>query len=691
MAIDAYEIRLGKVFSTDYRFIIPSFQRPYSWRRENMLELIGDLEDAARTPERPYFLGSLILVKSGGNGSRAQERQYQVIDGQQRLTSLSILIAVLRDLETDEELLRDLDALLLEQGNKLQGIKAEPRLTLREKDAGFFREYVQENNLEGLFALKDTELTSNAQRNIYENTRAAYDEFCNRSTEERRAFARYLVDGVCMIIVSTDDLAGAHRIFNVMNVRGLPLTAQDMLKAKAISSLPPADRDDYGKRWDDAIDLLGESAEPFFDTMITIIDHGDIGHGDSSPFAAGAFDRYFNTHPANEFVGTVLEPYAHAWLHVTRQAQDQLPEPVSEAIQTLCDYGDATEWYPAAMWILVHKLDVQAVHVSAPSPSDDQITAVSAMLRALERVTGVDNLINATSSARKARVARIVADLDSGTPAQQSAALSVNDNERHRALLRLRGELYMNPNLKKVLLLRANDQLNGSRVTRPRALYPVRILPERIGPTSSFAAWPESIRDHWVDRIGNLALSQTNETKMEQLDGFSSRRDRILSQSGARRFPLSEQLADIQELTPETLNDRQNTTVRLIAQYWDIQFDADHTDLTAVSEERLARGNGSPSRGSKRITIAQVVEAGFLLPDERLVWKRPRLGEEWYATVTGNGTLRLDNGQEYASPSAAVKGVTGKNGSNGLAVWRRVSDGSKLADIWKAFRMSHHA
>ena len=136
MAIDAYEIRLGKAFSTDYRFIIPSFQRPDSWRRENMLELIGDLEDAARTPERPYFLGSLILVKSGGNGSRAQERQYQVIDGQQRLTSLSILIAVLRDLETDEELLRDLDALLLEQGNKLQGIKAEPRLTLREKGRG---------------------------------------------------------------------------------------------------------------------------------------------------------------------------------------------------------------------------------------------------------------------------------------------------------------------------------------------------------------------------------------------------------------------------------------------------------------------------------------------------------------------------------------------------------------------------
>ena len=79
--------------------------------------------------------------------------------------------------------------------------------------------------MEGLFALKDTELTSKrAGATSMRTPRAAYDEFCNRSTDERRAFARYLVDGVCMIIVSTDDLAGAHRIFNVMNVRGLPLT-----------------------------------------------------------------------------------------------------------------------------------------------------------------------------------------------------------------------------------------------------------------------------------------------------------------------------------------------------------------------------------------------------------------------------------------------------------------------------------
>lgn len=690
MAISASEQRLGKVFSTDYLFVIPSFQRPYSWQRNNMLELIGDLENAAQMPERPYFLGSLILVKAGGNGNWAQDRQYQVIDGQQRLTSLSILIAVLRDLETDEELLRNLDMLLLEPGNKLQGIQAEPRLTLREKDAGFFREYVQENNLEGLFELKDTDFTSNAQRNIVENARVAYDEFSNMPLEQRHSFARYLVDSVYMIIVSTNDLEGAHRIFNVMNVRGLPLTAQDVFKAKAIASLPPADRDDYAKRWDNIIDMLGESAESFFDTLLTIVEPVASANGTADPFASGVFDRYFDKHPASEFIGSVMEPYAHAWLYVTRQADDELPEPVNIALQALCDYSDANEWYPAAMWILVHMMDIRAIQLPSQTPSNDQITATAALLNALERVTGVDNLINATSSARKNRIAHIVADLDSGIPADRSAALSVNDAERHRALLRLRGELYMNPTMKKVLLLRANDKLHGSRITRPRALYPVHIMPERIGSTSSFAAWPEQIRDHWMDRLANLTLSQTNDGKMDGLDSFSTRRDRILAQSGSKRFPLSSRLADISELTPQIMDERQNMMVELIADYWNIRYDADHADLTSMSEDRLSQGTGGIRRGSKRITLAQVLDTGLLIPGEQLVWTRPRLGEEWHATVTKDGKIRLDDGKECTSPSAAIKAITGKSG-NGLNSWKRVSNGQKLADVWKTFRMRGQA
>ena len=65
MAINATEKPLGKVFTPDYQLSIPSFQRAYIWKPENILQLISDLEEACKSPETPYFLGSLILVREG--------------------------------------------------------------------------------------------------------------------------------------------------------------------------------------------------------------------------------------------------------------------------------------------------------------------------------------------------------------------------------------------------------------------------------------------------------------------------------------------------------------------------------------------------------------------------------------------------------------------------------------------------
>ena len=210
MSISATEKPLGKIFTSDYRFVIPSFQRAYTWQTENIAQLVTDLQDACHDPDTPYFLGSLILVHDG-------QTKYQVIDGQQRLISLSIIISVLRDLEDDPELVESLNDLIVEPGDKLRGIKAEPRLKLRERDTNFFRMYVQEGDLEGLFDLRDNDIASHAQRNIAVNTRRTFDLLAAMDAKDRRRFASYLVNGVTLVIVTTDDLAGAHRIFDVMN------------------------------------------------------------------------------------------------------------------------------------------------------------------------------------------------------------------------------------------------------------------------------------------------------------------------------------------------------------------------------------------------------------------------------------------------------------------------------------------
>lgn len=62
--LEASEVPLHKIFSTDYQFSIPDYQRPYAWETEQALQLLDDLEDSLeRNPDEPYFLGSIVLVK----------------------------------------------------------------------------------------------------------------------------------------------------------------------------------------------------------------------------------------------------------------------------------------------------------------------------------------------------------------------------------------------------------------------------------------------------------------------------------------------------------------------------------------------------------------------------------------------------------------------------------------------------
>ena len=702
MAISATEKPLGKVFTSDYQFTIPSFQRAYTWQAENIEQLVNDLQDACADPDTPYFLGSLILVKDGPT-------QYQVIDGQQRLISLSIIISVLRELEDDPDLIDSLNDLILEPGDKLRGIKAEPRLRLRERDTDFFRMYVQEGDLEGLFDLRDNDIASHAQRNIAINTRRVFDALAAMETKDRRRFASYLVNGVTLVIVTTDDLAGAHRIFDVMNMRGVPLTASDVFKAKTIAEISPAARNAYATRWDDIMDPLGDDAhtlEEFFADLHLIVSHKAVCTQLLEEFRKDVLKPYVKQQNVISFIDDLLAPYANAWLILSRPTDANLPDGIVALLVSLADY-QTTDWKPVAMWALVNSIrnlgSANAQVFATPGfHAPDNVTTdkrdeklqlhdtdrLHDVLSALERVTGVDSLNRQSPLARRTRAASAIRDLDKGHTLQQIRGFLITDEDRRSALAHLRGELQTSPAMKKLLLIRANEQKAGHRIIRPRSLKALPILPEQVVAESDFAAWPESVRDHWTNRIGNLALSQANENQVAPLATFAQRRDRMLLSASSKRFPLTAELADIAECTPQTLQYRQDETVRLIADHWNIRYDADNTDLSTLNEETLTAKTAAHSPTSKRVSIAQVLEAGLLIPGETLVWERPRKGERWVATVTAGGKLRMDDGKEYATPTAAARAVGGS--SAGLTVWKRTSNGQRLSDVWKAYRLRRH-
>ena len=91
--ISAKEYSLSKIFSADFEYHIPKYQRPYSWTEDEAAILFDDLYDFYELDnDDNYFLGSIVLIKS-------DNKPYsEVIDGQQRLTTLSIFLAVMRTL-----------------------------------------------------------------------------------------------------------------------------------------------------------------------------------------------------------------------------------------------------------------------------------------------------------------------------------------------------------------------------------------------------------------------------------------------------------------------------------------------------------------------------------------------------------------------------------------------------------------
>jgi len=114
---------ISKIFGdADSYYLIPDYQRPYSWKDEQIEQLWDDIYSAMESGDESYFLGPLILIKRGG--------YLEVVDGQQRLTTLTILFCVLRDLY--ESKLKDLDKTLsasIRDAIKSL-VKEEPRLKL---------------------------------------------------------------------------------------------------------------------------------------------------------------------------------------------------------------------------------------------------------------------------------------------------------------------------------------------------------------------------------------------------------------------------------------------------------------------------------------------------------------------------------------------------------------------------------
>ena len=257
--LTAKEQSLGQIFGGDYVLTIPCYQRPYAWGKEQVQELLDDLLYAlAKAPEQlseaePYFLGSIVLIKS------ATRPDATVVDGQQRLTTLTLLLSAIRGLLNDAAIQSDITSHIYEKGCIAKGTQARYRLSLRERDRDFFRQYVQHED--GLLALiKLTNQLPDAQARIRTNTQIFMASFAKLNPAELVRLGQFIITRCYLVVVATTNLVSAYQTFSVLDTRGLSLCATDILKNHVIGRITPDLRAIYSQKWEDQAANLGRDA-----------------------------------------------------------------------------------------------------------------------------------------------------------------------------------------------------------------------------------------------------------------------------------------------------------------------------------------------------------------------------------------------------------------------------------------------
>lgn len=211
----------NNIFDTDMEYTIPLYQRAYAWEDKQLIQLIEDILDVDE--DANYYIGSLIVSK--------QQGKYEVVDGQQRLTSLYLLLNCL-------------------------GVEVKPTLTFacREKSNYTLRN-IKELLLEDRGKFDMDRIESGIERGVkilnHELGKLGKADF------DKEAFMKKLAK-VIVYRIEVPENTNLNRYFEIMNTRGEQLEQHDILKATLMSYLEnDVEKEVFAKIWDACSDMTG--------------------------------------------------------------------------------------------------------------------------------------------------------------------------------------------------------------------------------------------------------------------------------------------------------------------------------------------------------------------------------------------------------------------------------------------------
>lgn len=570
--VKAKEYYIKDLLSDKFLFEIPDYQRAYSWNKDNLKQLIEDIWESVEINKddnedniEPYFIGSIILCskeyKDDGWGL------YDVIDGQQRLTSIIMLIATIRDLIDNKNYKSVLSSLIYQKPNDLMGIKESIRVKVRGKEAEFFKKYILSDDGTLLLNEIDEKELSEAKNNMLNAVKVFKDSFIDENGEilndKLNAFTKYLLQKVVLVVIITDSFTSAFRLFNVINARGLPLTNADLLKSENLRVIDESIRNIYTDIWESNEQDLGKDK---LEQLIGFIRTMKLKKKPSTTIYEEFNKKIFINEP--EYIGVNFIEHLNSVKKIYDKfiiegSIDDINKEDSiyynSLINIMKDFLPYDEWM-AAVLKFIEKFN-----------NGEQIIE---FVKLLEKRLVIDWINGNSFADRLGRVYRIIETIDNSESFDEIklSDIFIYDIERTSAYFKnsLNDiEFYSKGRMMipKYILIRLDMELRkGEGVDYSNKIMLEHVLPRNAKDaywTSNFTA---EQRRNWANRLGNLVIINGAKNTKANNKAFAEKVEQYLSRKGD--FSITKEVNNLKDWNMEILSKRHDELVNRSLELW---------------------------------------------------------------------------------------------------------------------------
>lgn len=638
--LTAGEKQLGTIFSKDYIFLIPSYQRPYSWEKEQTIELFSDLYDfyinnKDKQNKDNYFLGSIVLIK------RDDEPTAQVVDGQQRLTTLTILFSAIMRKITNTKAKNSLKECIFEEGNFMMDVPDTPRLKLRQQDEKFFFDYIQNGDGENINKLVLPNI-SEPQRHIIENYKTIQElikQKFEKDENEMQNFCKIILKQCYMVVVCTINQDSAFRIFTVMNSRGLELMPIDILKSQIIGKIEDDEKQKYTDLWEDNEEMLGRDK---FNMLFSHIRMLFKKAKAKDSMLKEVSDDILNLYEGNYtgFIENILVKYASIYSNIICMSIKVNGDDFSKSINSYLLWLsriDNSDWVPVVMQLIM-KFESDGEYLNW-------------LIKKMETLTSYLYLTGKDVNVRIERFVKILNEIDNiheeSNIKNPLKTIELSRNEINEFINILQSNVYneLNSKRRNYLILRLDSFMADKAAQyESKVLTIEHVLPQSPKEESEWnKLWEKEEQEKWLNKLANLVPLTRRHNSAAQNYDFKEKKLKYFKDPklGVSTYAMTTQVLTYDKWTPEVVKDLQDKYINILKEKWMLYLNADIADVDELVED---------NSNVKEIQITENDVRARILRNRNFI--KNNIPDDLYevnAVVNGvyNVKLTINNRREY--------------------------------------------